>query len=460
LIERKRNFFNKFKAAYHGYLNDQKTKGTILFICAIGFSSYSLPLIISEQAFAQVNQFNPNPNQNNGGFSQQQQPQQQPGNDTILSNQNNGSFNLQPQQQGTNSTNGTALELKSENKSNTVQPTQNQQPPPYQQPSNMNQYTDREGSFTMSYPNTWSVKPGVSEDVFFRDLSGTSLVSVMVLSTPPSLSPEILAHIWKNGMVEELLGRRIYTAIQDVECSKYKVEGNTACSSIVTTTPRISSPVTSIDVVTSINGKIYDFQLDSPQETFNSILPIFETMLHSFKAGSTSGGQPPAPSGLTPYQNPNLGVSIRYPSDWSVHIPEGYNESRVVFDSPLNENGSRVSFTIHVIPNRGTLQQYTTTELFYIRQHNWTMVTQPSQIQLSGSRGVFVMVKTQYGDIGAQMWTIQSGKVYILSYFAPDSTTWHNNLQTIGSIIRSFHILSGTSNGAGTFPEPATSGPG
>jgi PsbP len=193
----------------------------------------------------------------------------------------------------------------------------NQQQPPYQQPpSNMYQYTDPGGSFTISYPAIWSATPG-TESVFFRD--GLSAVSVVVPSRSPTLSPEVSVRIWKDTMVKDTFGGKIYT-IQDVECSKYKVDGNTACRAIVTSTSRISLPVSNsdIEVVTSINGKNYIFELDSPPETFNSILPIFETMLNSFKAGSSSGAtsaspsispqQPPSPS----YQPPKILSSSMY----------------------------------------------------------------------------------------------------------------------------------------------------
>jgi PsbP len=210
---------------------------------------------------------------------------------------------------------------------------QNQRQPPYQQPpSNMKQYTDPEGSFTISYPTTWSVTPGASKQVFFRD--GLSTITVVVPGRPITLSSEILVRIWKDTMVKDTLRGRIYTTIQDVECSKYKVDGNTACSAIVTTTPRMSPPAsnTDIDVVTSINGKIYNFEMYSPAETFNSILPIFETMLNSFKAGSSSGYASTSPS-ISPQQPPSPSYPYQQPPSSTNYPPPRILSHSTYFDS-------------------------------------------------------------------------------------------------------------------------------
>jgi hypothetical protein len=100
---------------------------------------------------------------------------------------------------------------------------------------------------------------------------------------------------------------------------------------------------------------------------------------------------------------------------------------------------------IHVIPNQGTLQQFTPIEISNLQQH-WASVSKPDQMQLSGNPGVFISFADQNGLGGTKFWTVQNANAYVLTYAATDYNTWKSNLQTVMSIIKSFQISPGASS--------------
>jgi hypothetical protein len=155
------------------------------------------------------------------------------------------------------------------------------------QTTSMTKFTDYLGRFSISYPSNWTSEPATNRfqtnAASFSNGNGSGFL-VQVINSP--LSPEIFA----RGMSASF-GYQ-YSTFQDVECSKYKVDGNRACSFISTKSgnPDLGTrDITVLLVVTSINNKIYTINFASGQDTFDSILPTFETMLNSFKALGTSG---------------------------------------------------------------------------------------------------------------------------------------------------------------------------
>jgi hypothetical protein len=72
---------------------------------------------------------------------------------------------------------------------------------------------------------------------------------------------------------------------QDVECQKYTINGNKACSMIFTQTPDYISniKIAEMDVSTLTNGTTYLFVYGSTPDNFDSNLPIIDKMIHSFR---------------------------------------------------------------------------------------------------------------------------------------------------------------------------------
>ena len=84
-----------------------------------------------------------------------------------------------------------------------------------------------------------------------------------------------------------------YSLFQPVECAKYKVDGQKVCSYI-----EVKQADTSIDqdgsvvmqLITNINGKAYDITFASLESRFDSMLPIFDAMVHSLHFTGNSTG--------------------------------------------------------------------------------------------------------------------------------------------------------------------------
>ena len=72
---------------------------------------------------------------------------------------------------------------------------------------------------------------------------------------------------------------------QDVECHKYTINGNKACSMIFTQTPDYISDVkiALMDVGAIINGTAYMLVYGSTSNNFDSNLPIIDKMVASFR---------------------------------------------------------------------------------------------------------------------------------------------------------------------------------
>jgi hypothetical protein len=82
---------------------------------------------------------------------------------------------------------------------------------------------------------------------------------------------------------------------QNVECAKYKIDGQKVCSYISTqqADPNLGTAGRVVmQMLSHINGKIYGFTFAAPESAFDSMLPIFDTMIHSihFAGNATAAG--------------------------------------------------------------------------------------------------------------------------------------------------------------------------
>jgi hypothetical protein len=148
--------------------------------------------------------------------------------------------------------------------------------------ANMTTYKDPQGRFTVSYPTNWTSTPASnrfeSPLVKFESGVGPNVQVAIEIGTDPEALSRELANAGLFG----------YTLFQDVECTKYKVDGQKACSLIFTkeADPDLGTQgVVVMSVLSYVNGHLYLIGYGATQNTFDSALPTYEAMLTSFNAG-------------------------------------------------------------------------------------------------------------------------------------------------------------------------------
>lgn len=155
---------------------------------------------------------------------------------------------------------------------------------------NMTKYTDSQGRFSISYPTKWTATPATNrfESQLVTFDSGVGPNSNIVIITGVGTDPEAFARQVVNAAIQ-------YTLFQNVECTKYKIDGQKACSFILTkqANPDLGTPGGVImQVLSYSNGNMYTINFVASEDTFDSLLPTFEAMIHSFTvtAGNSTAG--------------------------------------------------------------------------------------------------------------------------------------------------------------------------
>jgi hypothetical protein len=155
------------------------------------------------------------------------------------------------------------------------------------------------------------------------------------------------------------------------------------------------------------------------------------------------------------YQNPKLGFGIHYPANWPV------NEVTQRVVKFVSQDGSY--FVVHVKSANGlTLPQWTIVEVAWLKDQFYRPPpTNASSAQISDINGAnatvnrlplshFSLAKQPaialtYIDEdrqpAAKIWTIKNDNVFVLTYVAPDTTTYKSNLNAVMTMIKSFQIL-------------------
>jgi hypothetical protein len=258
--------------------------------------------------------------------------------------------------------------------------------------SKMTHYTDPEGRFSISYPTNWTATPATNRfqtnaATFSNGIGSAVLVQVINLAS----SPELAARSMTIGMYG-------YITFQDVECSKYKVDGNIACSFIVTKSGDVNlgtRAITVIIVVTSINNKVYTIGLGSGQDTFDSMLPTFETMVNSFRAGSNSVPNPQQQPSITyPYQQQPYQQQQPYSSPSYQQQPNNnYPLPRILSQSAYTSSTGTVHIVGEVINQSPVTAKFVKIIVTFYNAYNQVMgtdftYTQPSDLA-PGQRAPF-----------------------------------------------------------------------
>jgi len=145
-------------------------------------------------------------------------------------------------------------------------------------------------------------------------------------------------------------------------------------------------------------------------------------------------------SELLAYDNPNLGFTLEYPSDW-------LKEESLSFISPRlsvsDEAPESISVTTEPKLSNLTLEEYSDSSITMLESQfpNFTLI-ESSNSTLSGYPASQIVYTYTFEDVdlkNLQIWTIADDMVYVLTY-GGTTKEFDNSLPVIQDMIDSFEI--------------------
>jgi hypothetical protein len=146
-------------------------------------------------------------------------------------------------------------------------------------------YKDPEGRFTIDYPPAWNATQSANRFaaslVEFSSPQPLALLDVRLAKNIP-VDVETAMSGTESHLTYSVPN---FELNQGVECHKYTINGNKACSIIYSRTLDYSSDekIAVMDVGTIVNGNFYIFVYNSNLDNFDSNLPVIDKMINSFK---------------------------------------------------------------------------------------------------------------------------------------------------------------------------------
>jgi len=181
-----------------------------------------------------------------------------------------------------------------------------------------------------------------------------------------------------------------------------------------------------------------------------------------FLGNQTFGTMQPAIQGLLTYNDPVLGISIQYPSDWSsrqyAYIPSA-NNTLVGFYSPSktaselgNISGVSGNFVpyldIFVFPSKNvSLDEIVKGRINKINSSSNFVINESKPISLKGNQPAYIIVYNSMAQgehfKKMQVYTSLRDNIYLLTFTSQDAL-FSNYLQSIWKMINSFEITNST----------------
>ena len=159
---------------------------------------------------------------------------------------------------------------------------------------NMAEYTDPQGSFFIKYPINWTAVLASNRfqpiAVYFSTASPFAEFNVARQDTITNLTDPARYLSQKNVLP---FGSSLF---QNVECTKYTVDGHKACDLIFTSNPSGALPLVTMAVASYFDKKMYGFSMIGTQDDFDNYLPTFGNILASFKVPALSTTQALSPA--------------------------------------------------------------------------------------------------------------------------------------------------------------------
>jgi hypothetical protein len=142
--------------------------------------------------------------------------------------------------------------------------------------NNMTKYIDPDGRFSIDYTTIWT---GIHASNRFQDMleSNQPPYTALIIDVLPTnvSDPAVIANTYKTG----------FSILQNVECVKYQVDGQKACSYMINLTrPNGGTNLEGEQIFSHVNDKMFMFTMLAKQGDFNSYLPLFRNMLTSFRS--------------------------------------------------------------------------------------------------------------------------------------------------------------------------------
>jgi hypothetical protein len=167
------------------------------------------------------------------------------------------------------------------------------------------EYKDPGGLYTVLYHSNWTaVEPEQLQEItqqsermqeLIQPETVQQLASSFVKPNSPGTSISIvknpgntsgISDIEMEAMANEGFAHALRsengTVVQDIECEKYKVDGNKACSYVIGIGDL--GAFYTMQVLTIVGGQSYGFTYGSLEQNFKADLPILDRMLQSFNA--------------------------------------------------------------------------------------------------------------------------------------------------------------------------------
>jgi PsbP-like protein len=148
----------------------------------------------------------------------------------------------------------------------------------------------------------------------------------------------------------------------------------------------------------------------------------------------------PVVSGLAPYNNPNLGFSLEYPSDWQ-------KEESLSFTSPQGGMGDRAPEAINVVtevlPSSDfSLDSYTDAAMGQVESFENFQLLDSSSTTLRGLPAhtiVYTFTDEQTPLQNLQAWTVKDGMAYVITYGGVPEE-FNSSLPALQSVSDSFSL--------------------
>jgi hypothetical protein len=157
-------------------------------------------------------------------------------------------------------------------------------------------------------------------------------------------------------------------------------------------------------------------------------------------SGNQTIGSSSAATGLVPYNNPNLGFSLEYPSDWQ-------KVETLSFTSPQGGMGNRAPEVINVVTevlpsSNFSLDSYTEAAIGQVELFDNFQLLNSSSTTIGGLPGHMIVYTFTDGQTplqNLQAWTVKDGMAYIITYGGiPEE--FDSSLPAIQSVLDSFRL--------------------
>ena len=145
------------------------------------------------------------------------------------------------------------------------------------------------------------------------------------------------------------------------------------------------------------------------------------------------------------YDNSTLGIKMQVPSDW---LYKEINNTAVSFvSSPNNTNKAVVVVYIEKVPVGMFLVNFTQRNIQYLHQSTPSFHLITSNLTTMAGNPAYQIIFTSLPNTGhdfrkgTSIWTLKSGKAYIVTYRAePGLGSFNTQLPTVSHMIKSFEI--------------------